>query len=68
MEYLSVIHVRGYQLGLHWGRELWVWVFVSEPMSSSTVTTLVTIPSVKESAAARGGVGVVALEGDLGFS
>ena len=45
-----------------------MWVFVSKPMSLSIVTTLVTIPSVKESAAARGGVGGVALDGELGFS
>ena len=37
-------------------------------MSLSAVITLVTIPFVKESAAARGGVGTVALKGDLGFS
>ena len=39
---------------------------MSKPISLSIVTTLVTIPSVKESAAARGGVNMVALEGDLG--
>ena len=37
-------------------------------MSLSVVITLVTIPSVKESAAARGGVSMVALKGDLGSS
>ena len=56
IEYLFIVCVWGYWLGLHWGRELQVWVFVSEPISSSVVTTLVTIPSIKESAAARGGL------------
>ena len=56
MEYLSIIRVQGYQLKLHWGRELWVWVFVSKLISLFIVTTLVTIPSVKESAVARGGL------------
>ena len=56
IEYLSIVRVRGHQLGLYWGRELWVWVFVSKPMSLSAVTTLVIIPFVKESAAARGGL------------
>ena len=38
---------------------------MSKPMSLSIVTTLVTIPSVKESTAARGGVSIVVLERDL---
>ena len=41
---------------------------MSKPMSLSIVTALVTILSVKESAAARGGVSVVVLEGDLSSS
>jgi hypothetical protein len=41
---------------------------VSKPTSLSAVITLVTIPSTKESAAARGGVSAVALEGDLSLS
>ena len=41
---------------------------MSEPTSSSAVTALITIPAIKESAAARGGVSAVALEGDLGFT
>ena len=45
-----------------------MWVFVFKPMSLSVVTILVTIPSIKESAVARGGVGAVVLEGDLGSS
>ena len=53
MEYLSIVHVRGYQLGLHWGRELRGWVFMSKPMSLSAVIALVIIPSVKESAIAK---------------
>ena len=56
MEYLSVVRVQGYWLGLYWGRELWVWVFIFKPMSLFTVTTLVIIPSVKKSTAARGGL------------
>ena len=56
IEYLSIICVRGYQLGLYWGKKLWVWVFMSKPISLSIVTTLVTIPSIKESAVARGGL------------
>ena len=56
IEYLSIVHVRGYWLGLHWGRELRVWVFMSKPMSLFIVTTLVTIPSVKESAIAKRGL------------
>ena len=56
MEYLFIVYVRGYRLGLYWGRELWVWVFVSKPMSLSIVTTLVTIPFVKKSAVVRGGL------------
>ena len=56
IEYLFIIRVWGYQLGLYWGRELWVWVSVSEPMSLSVVTILVTIPFVTESAVARGGL------------
>ena len=55
-EYLSVVRVQGYRLGLHWGRELWVWVFVSKPISLFIVIILVTIPSIKESAAAKGGL------------
>ena len=43
-----------------------MWVFVSKLISLSIVTTLVTIPFVKESAVARGGVSIVALKGDLG--
>ena len=56
MEYLFVVCIRGYQLGLHWGRESRVWVSMSKPMSLSVIITLVTISSVKESAAARGGL------------
>ena len=56
MEYLSIVYVWGHRLGLYWGRESQVWVFVSKPMSLSIVTTLVTIPSVKESAMAKGGL------------
>ena len=41
---------------------------MSKPMSLFTVTTLVTIPFIKESAAVRGGVSIVALKGNLGFS
>ena len=37
-------------------------------MSLSIVTTLVTIPFIKESTVARGGVGTVVLKGDLGSS
>ena len=56
MEYLSVVRVRDYQLGLYWGRELQGRVFIFKTMSLFIVTTLVTIPSVKESAIARGGL------------
>ena len=52
-EYLSVVCVRGYQLGLYWGRELQRRVFVSKFMSLSIVTALVTIPFIKESAVAK---------------
>ena len=41
---------------------------MSKLISLFIVITLVTILSVKESAVARGGVGAVVLEGDLGFS
>ena len=41
---------------------------MSKPISLSIVTTLVTIPSVKESAIARGGVSAMVLEEDLNFS
>ena len=41
---------------------------VSKPTSLFAVTALIPIPSIKESAIARGGVSVVALEGDLGFA
>ena len=56
IKYLSIVCVQGHRLRLYWGKELWVWVSVSKPMSLSVVTTLVTIPFVKESAAARGGL------------
>ena len=55
-EYLSVVRVRGHQLGLYWGRELWGWVFVSKFMSLFAVITLITIPSIKESAVAKRGL------------
>ena len=55
-EYLSVVYIWGYRLGLHWGRESRVWVSIFKPISLSIVITLVTIPSVKESATARGGL------------
>lgn len=55
-EYLSVVCVRDHRLGLHWGRESRGRVSVSEPTSSSAVTASITIPSVKESAAARRGL------------
>ena len=56
IEYLSIVCVQGYWLGLYWGRELQVWVSISKFISLFVVTTLVTIPSVKESAAAKGGL------------
>ena len=56
MEYLSVVRVRDHWLGLYWGRESREWVSVSKTMSLSVVTTLITIPSTKESAAARRGL------------
>ena len=56
MEYLSIVRVRDYRLGLYWGRELWGRVSVSKIMSLSAVTALITIPSAKESAAARRGL------------
>ena len=56
MEYLSVVYVWDYWLGLYWGKELQGWVFVSKPISLSTVTALITIPFVKESAAAKKGL------------
>ena len=56
MKYLSVVYIQGHQLGLHWGRESQGRVSVSKPMSLSAVTTLITIPFVKESAIARGGL------------
>src|SRR5580693_1713692 len=55
-EYLSVVCVRDHRLGLHWGRESRGRVSVSEPTSSSAVTASITIPSAKESAAARKGL------------
>ena len=56
MEHLSVVYIRDHRLGLYWGRELWGWVSVSEPISLSVVVVLVTNPSAKESAAARKGL------------
>ena len=55
-EYLSVVRVWDYWLGLHWGRESRGRVFIFKTTSLSTVTTLITIPSTKESTAARRGL------------
>ena len=56
MEYLSIVRVQGYWLGLYWGRELRGRVFISKSISLSAVIALVIIPSIKESAAARRGL------------
>ena len=55
-EYLSIVRVRDHRLGLRWGRESRGRVSVSKTTSSSAVTASITIPSAKESAAARRGL------------
>ena len=55
-EYLSIVYIQNYWLGLCWGRESRGWVSIFKIISLSIVTALITIPFIKESAVARGGL------------
>ena len=56
IEYLSVVYVQGYQLGLYWERELRGQVSIFKITSLFTVTALITIPFIKESTTAKKGL------------